>query len=103
MTGYGYDFSTLNPANVRNALGSVGEMAARYSTNVLIGSPVFGRGKRYNGVVVFNRRGEAAYCYAKCQLTELDCEFFTPGGAIALFEIDGATAKFDLPRSPGAR
>ena len=66
VTGYGYDFSTLSPRNVRNALTSVGEMAARHSTNVLIGSPVFGRGKLYK---------QAA----------------------------GATAKFDLPRSPGAR
>ena len=89
VTGYGYDFSALSQRDVRNALGSVGEMAARHSTNVLIGSPVFGRGKLYNGVVVFNRRGEAVYCYAKCQLTESDCEFFTPGNAIALFEIDG--------------
>jgi len=89
VTGYGYDFSSLKPRDVRSALRSVGQMAARHSVNLLIGSPVFGHGKLYNGLVAFDRRGEAVYCYAKCQLTDSDRRFFTPGGAIALFEIDG--------------
>jgi predicted amidohydrolase len=92
VTGYAYDFATLQPPEVRQALAAVGMMAAEFGVNVLIGSPVFGRGKLYNCLVVYNRRGEAVHCYAKCQLTETDVDHFTPGNAIALFEIDGVTA-----------
>lgn len=91
VTGYAFDFSTLTPAMVRAPLAAVGRMAARLETNVLVGSPVFGRGKLYNCLVVFNRRGEVTYCYAKCQLTDGDRKHFTPGNAIALFEVDGVT------------
>ncbi len=48
-TGYAYDFAELRPAEVRSALTAVGRLAARFRTNVLVGSPVFGRGKLYNG------------------------------------------------------
>ncbi len=92
VTGYGYDFSTLKPAEICEALAAVGRMAAGFGTHVLVGSPVFGREKLYNCLVVFNRQGEVAYCYAKCQLTDRDQEHFTPGNAIALFEIDGIPA-----------
>jgi predicted amidohydrolase len=91
VTGYGYDFSTLKPRVVRDALACVGNIAADLRTNVLVGSPVFGRRKLQNGVVVFDRKGEAVHCYAKCQLTEKDRAHFTPGNAVALFEIDGVT------------
>lgn len=88
-TGYGYDFSRLAPREVRDALTQVGELAGRFQVNVLVGSPVFRRGRLYNCVVVFDREGAATYCYAKCHLTEMDRRHFTPGNAIALFELDG--------------
>jgi predicted amidohydrolase len=91
VTGYGYDFASLRPAEIRGALAAVGQMAATARTNVLVGSPVFRRGKLLNCVVVFDRQGQATYCYAKCQLTESDQRCFTPGDAIALFDIDGTT------------
>lgn len=91
-TGYAYDFSRLTPADVRTALAAVGAAAARYRINVLVGSPVFRRGKLYNCLVVFDRQGAAQHCYAKCHLTELDRSHFTPGNAVALFEIDGVRA-----------
>ncbi|MFH1919732.1 MAG: carbon-nitrogen hydrolase family protein [Planctomycetota bacterium] len=92
VTGYAYDFPSLKPKEVEDALSTVGRMAAECGTNVLVGSPVFGRGRLYNCLVVFNRRGEVVHCYAKCQLTEMDLKCFTPGNAIALFEIDGVLA-----------
>jgi predicted amidohydrolase len=92
VTGYGYDFSSLKPAEIRDALATVGQMAARFQIHVLVGSPVFGARKLYNCLVVFGRRGEVAHCYAKCQLTEKDCKYFAPGNAIALFEIEGVPA-----------
>jgi len=91
-TGYAYDYSRLQPAEIRNALAAIGEMAAQSRVNVLVGSPVFGRGKLYNCLVVFDRQGAVVHCYAKCHLHELDREHFTPGNAVALFEIDGVCA-----------
>ena len=92
MTGYGYDFSTLKPAIVRKTLAEVGRMAANSGINVLVGSPVFRNRKLYNCLVVFDRSGEVAYCYAKCQLTPMDEKHFARGNAVALFEIDGIAA-----------
>ena len=91
-TGYAYDFSRLKPGEIRKALAAVGDMAARFRLNVLAGSPVFRRGKLHNGLVVFDRRGAVVHCYAKCLLTPGDRKYFTPGNAIALFEIDGVCA-----------
>ncbi|NUQ64586.1 MAG: carbon-nitrogen hydrolase family protein [Pirellulales bacterium] len=91
-TGYGYDFSRLTPCEVREALVRVGELAERFQVNVLIGSPVFRRGRLHNCLVVFDRSGAATYCYAKCHLTESDRRHFTPGNAVALFDLDGICA-----------
>lgn len=89
VTGYAYDFRTLKPAEIREALSAVGEVAARHSMNLLVGSPVFRRRKLFNCLVVFNRQGKVTYCYAKNHLTPSDEAIFTPGNAIALFNIDG--------------
>jgi predicted amidohydrolase len=92
ITGYTYDFSRLKPAEIHYALTAVGRMAAQLQTNILVGSPVFRRGKLYNCLVVFDRGGAISHCYAKCHLTAMDRRYFTPGNAIALFEIDGVCA-----------
>ncbi len=92
VTGYAYDFPSLQRAHVQDALQAIGEMAARVRLNLLVGSPVFRRRKLYNCLVVFNREGKITYCYAKNHLTPSDEAFFHPGNAIALFEIDGVWA-----------
>jgi predicted amidohydrolase len=91
-TGYDYDYSRLKPAEICSALTAVGRMAGQFGTNVLVGSPVFRGGKLYNCLVVFDRQGTIVHCYAKCHLTETDRNWFTPGNAVALFEIDGVCA-----------
>jgi predicted amidohydrolase len=91
-TGYTYDFATLRAAENREALARVGALAAELSVNVLVGSPVFRHGRLQNCLVVFDRRGRVVHCYAKCQLTEMDRRCFTPGNAIALFEVEGVPA-----------
>jgi predicted amidohydrolase len=91
-TGYGYAFSRLTPAEISAALAAVGRMAARFRMNVLTGSPVFRRGRLHNCLVVFDRQGAVVHCYAKCHLTAMDRQCFTPGNAIALFRIDGVCA-----------
>jgi predicted amidohydrolase len=92
ITGYTCDFTTLKPAEIREALAQVSLLAARLHVNVLIGSPVFRGRALQNCLVVFNRRGRMIHCYAKCQLTATDRRVFKPGNAIALFELDGVTS-----------
>lgn len=89
VTGYSYDFASLRPADVRDALAVVATLARQARINVLVGSPVFAGKKLHNCLVVFDRAGKAVHCYAKCQLTELDRKVFAPGDAVSLFEIDG--------------
>jgi predicted amidohydrolase len=91
-TGYAYDYSRLKPAEIAGALASVGRMAARWRMNVLAGSAVFHGRSLHNCLVVFDRQGAVVHCYAKCHLTEMDRKHFTPGNAVALFEIDGVSA-----------
>lgn len=88
-TGYNRNFSKLSQREVGAALDRVGELAATHHTNVLLGSPMFRRGRWQNCLVVFDRRGRVVHCYAKCQLTERERKFFTPGNSIALFKLDG--------------
>jgi predicted amidohydrolase len=77
---------------MNDALRAVGQMAARHRINLLVGSPVFRKGRWQNCLVVFNRAGRAVFCYAKCQLTAADRRFFRPGNSIALFKLDGVWA-----------
>ncbi len=91
-TGYACDFAKLRREELQGALGRIGELAARHGVHLLVGSPVFRGRWLENCLVVFNRRGEMVYRYAKCQLTAGDRRFFRPGNSIALFELDGVLA-----------
>lgn len=88
-TGYNRDFALVSAQEIRVALKRVGELSRRFQVNVLLGSPVFRRGGWQNCLVGFDRRGRVIHCYAKCQLTERDRRFFTPGNSVALFKMEG--------------
>ncbi|MBI3857315.1 MAG: carbon-nitrogen hydrolase family protein [Planctomycetes bacterium] len=89
VTGYSYDFASLRPEEVRDALAVIRDLAKQARTNILVGSPVFSGRKLYNALVVIDRSGRPVHCYAKCQLTDLDRKVFRPGDAVSLFELDG--------------
>lgn len=91
-TGYGYDFGALKPAEVRQALHGVADIARRLGLYLLIGSPVYAGRRLYNGFLVFDRGGALVHTYAKCQLVEADRQWFTPGDGLSLFAIDGLPA-----------
>ncbi|WP_169980654.1 carbon-nitrogen hydrolase family protein [Tautonia rosea] len=91
-TGYAFDFSTLKPAPLRNGLHDVAAIAARLRVNLLVGSPIFAGRRLFNGLLVFDRTGRLIHTYAKCQLTESDRQWFTPGNGISLFSLDGVPA-----------
>ncbi|NBV23283.1 MAG: carbon-nitrogen hydrolase family protein [Proteobacteria bacterium] len=88
-TGYNRDFTKLSPSEMHAAQERVGALAAKFNVNVLLGTPVFRRQCWQNCLVIFDRRGRVVHCYAKCQLTERDRRFFTPGDSVALFKLDG--------------
>jgi predicted amidohydrolase len=56
---------------------------------VLVGSLTFAGRKRFNSLVVFDRRGRTVFCYSKIHLTARDARFFTPGNALAFFHLAG--------------
>lgn len=91
-TGYACDFGSLPPTAVRRALGAVASVAARLGINLLVGSPIFAGRRLYNALVVFDRRGRLVHTYAKCQLTESDRRWFTPGNSLSLFSLEGTLA-----------
>jgi predicted amidohydrolase len=92
VTGYDCDFGSLQPAEVAAVLKVIRGLAALHSVNLLVGSPVFRKRRWQNCLVVFDRKGRIVSCYAKCQLTEGDRRFFSPGNSIALFDLDGVCA-----------
>jgi len=91
-TGYAYDFGSLKSAVLREVLHSVGTLAAGLSVNLLVGTPIFRIGRLYNVLAVFDRRGRLVHTYAKCQLTDADCRWFTSGNSVSLFSVDGVRA-----------
>jgi predicted amidohydrolase len=56
---------------------------------VLVGCPTFAGRKRFNSLVVFDRRGRTVFCYSKIHLTARDARFFTPGNSLAFFHLAG--------------
>ena len=56
---------------------------------MLLGTPTFERGRRFNSLLVFDRRGRERFRYHKIHLTRRDAAFFTPGDSVAFFRIDG--------------
>ncbi len=88
-TGYNTDFASLEPRQICEALQAVSELAAKHRINLLIGSPLFYKRKLYNALLAFDRSGSPVHAYAKCQLTPADTAHFTPGNAVAYFQLDG--------------
>jgi predicted amidohydrolase len=91
-TGYACDFGSLRPSAVRSALQVIAALAARLRVHLLVGSPIFAGRRLHNALVVFDRRGRLVHTYAKCQLTDADRQWFTPGNAISLFSLDAVQA-----------
>ena len=89
LTGYHRGFDALNRTEIERALGAVAQAARTAGCHVLVGTPTFDRGKRFNSLVVLDRRGRKLFCYSKIHLTARDARFFTPGNRLALFHLDG--------------
>jgi predicted amidohydrolase len=89
LTGYNMDFRRLSPGEIQSALHDVAGMARAHRCNVLVGSPTYSRGRWFNSLLLFDRRGRETFRYHKIHLTARDSEFFTPGNSLAFFRVDG--------------
>ncbi len=89
VTGYNRDFAAVSPREVAAALRSVARAARAARCHVLLGSPTFAGRKRFNSLVVFDRRGRTVFCYSKIHLTTRDARCFTSGNALAFFHLAG--------------
>ncbi len=88
-TGYGFEFKKLARPELTAAVDCLKSLALRFKVNLLVGSPMFHRGRLQNCLLVIDRRGQLVHRYAKCQLTPADRKAFAPGNDIALFKLDG--------------
>src|SRR6185437_886462 len=57
VTGYNCDFTKLGRSEIDTALARIAQAARAARCNVLVGSPTFSGRKRFNSLVVFDRRG----------------------------------------------
>jgi len=89
LTGYSVDFRRFERSEIESGLKAIADAAGTHRCNVLIGSPTFARGRRFNSLIVFDRRGRETFRYHKIHLTSRDAQFFTPGNSVAFFRVDG--------------
>jgi predicted amidohydrolase len=89
VTGYNCDFARLPYSEIEAALQTIASEARATRTSVLVGSPTFSGSKRFNSLVVFDRRGRRIFCYSKIHLTARDKRFFSPGNTLAFFRLSG--------------
>jgi omega-amidase len=88
LTGYNVDFRRFARSEIESGLKAVADAARTHQCNVLIGSPTFARGRRFNSLIVFDRRGRETFRYHKIHLTPRDAQSFTPGNSVAFFRVD---------------
>ena len=88
LTGYNVDFRSIDWRALASALKSVAAMAKANRCHVLLGTPTRTRGRIYNSLLVFDRKGRETFRYHKIHLTPRDAEYFSPGNSVAFFHID---------------
>src|SRR5678815_5508385 len=89
LTGYNVAFDGLSRAEIESGLKTVAEAARAQRCHVLVGSPTWSRGRRFNSLLVFDRKGRETFRYHKIHLTTRDAKFFTSGNSVAFFRIEG--------------
>src|SRR5947207_13425759 len=65
VTGYNCDFTRLKESETVAALADVARAARAAGCNVLAGCPTFSGRKRFNSLLVFDRRGREVFRYHK--------------------------------------
>jgi len=89
VTGYNCDFASVSRVEINSALQTIASAARAVWCCVLVGSPTFAQGRRFNSLIVFDPRGRKIFCYSKIHLTARDRRVFTPGNTPAFFRLAG--------------
>lgn len=89
LTGYSIAFRRVSRSEIEAGLAAVADAAKAHRCHVLVGAPTIDGRRRFNSLVVFDRRGRERFRYHKIHLTPRDARVFTPGNHLALFPIDG--------------
>lgn len=88
-TGYAVDFAAIPRSEIEAGLDVVAAAAREARCHVLVGSPTFEGRRRFNSLLVYDRRGNEVFRYSKIHLTERDRTSFRPGHRLAFFTIEG--------------
>ena len=89
VTGYNLNVDQVDPEAIEAGLRAVAGAAREHRCNVLVGAPTRTRGRWFNSLLVFDRRGGEVFRYHKIQLTPRDATVFAPGNVLAFFRLDG--------------
>ena len=89
VTGYHRDFDAVSRSQTEAALQRIARAACAARCCVLVGCPAYAGRRRFNSLVVFDRRGRKVFTYSKIHLTARDARFFKPGNTLAFFHLAG--------------
>ena len=87
ITGYTRDFSKISQTEITEALDTIQEQVAKDCVNVIVGTPYFERGERFNSAIVLLTDGER-YVYHKINLTSFEETHFKKGEKPLIFNLD---------------
>ena len=92
VTGYNVESSAWSWSEVAGGLKTLAQAARAARCHVLVGSPTRHKGRWFNSLLVFDRRGAEVFRYSKIHLTARDAQVFSPGNAVAFFRVAGVPA-----------
>jgi predicted amidohydrolase len=90
LTGYIRDFSSLSSQDLYRGIDTLHKIAIERKVNIIVGTPYFEEGERYNAALVLLVSG-SRFVYKKRLLTEFDKRYFREGNEALVFEIGNLT------------
>lgn len=91
VSGYIYDaFLHLSEADIQRSIDDLRETSRKLGISVIVGTPYWQGGQRYNSVAVFLADGRE-YVYHKNNLVQFEYKYFSPGREQLIFEFKGLT------------
>jgi predicted amidohydrolase len=88
VTGYNRDFALVSRKEVEAGIARICQVVREAGCHVLVGCPTWSGRRRFNSLLVFDRRGRETFRYSKIHLTQIDRRYFTPGNTPAYFRLD---------------
>jgi predicted amidohydrolase len=91
VSGYIYDgFLHVSEEDIKRSVGEIREISGKLGISVIVGTPYWQDGRRYNSVAVFLADGRQ-YFYHKNNLVSYESKYFSAGREHLMFELKGLT------------